>query len=83
MACARPVVVSAAGGAAEIAAPGKDALDFPPGDAGALAEQLRRLVEDPDLRGRLGTEGRRTAERDFDRARLGPQVAGLYETLTG
>jgi glycosyltransferase involved in cell wall biosynthesis len=83
MACARAVVVSAGGGAAEIASPGKDALDFPPGDEHALAEQLRHLIEDPDLRGRLGTEGRRTAERDFDRARLGPQVARLYEALAG
>ena len=61
----RAVVVSAAGGAAELVQDGVDALTHPPGDVEALAECIRRLVEDPALRARLGAEGRLTALRLF------------------
>jgi len=81
MACARPVVVSAAGGAAEIVAEGRDALGVPPGDVAAMAEAIRRLVVDPDLRSRMGAAGRVTAERSFDRARLAADVAPVYRSL--
>jgi glycosyltransferase involved in cell wall biosynthesis len=83
MACARPVVVSAAGGAAEIVHEGRDALGFPPGNVDAMAEAIRRLVVDPGLRARMGAAGRETAERDFDRARLAAEVAPVYRSLVG
>ena len=81
MACARPVVVSAAGGAGEIVRDGDDALAVPPGDVEALAAALRRLADDAGLRALLGAAGRARAERDFDRARLARQVAPLYRSL--
>ena len=71
MACARPVVVSRAGGAAEITTPG---VDCP----GATLRATRAsspsacvsLARTPALRRRLGDAGRATAERVFDRRRL-------------
>jgi glycosyltransferase involved in cell wall biosynthesis len=83
MACGRPVVVSAAGGAGEIVREGVDALGVPPGDAAELAVAIRRLAEDPVLRARLGAEGRARAERDFDRTRLAREIAPLYRSLAG
>ena len=83
MACARPVVVSVAGGAGEIVEDGVDALAVPPGDAEALAVAIRRLAEDAGLRARLGAAGRARAERDFDRGRLAREVAPLYRSLAG
>ncbi|HEU4456786.1 MAG TPA: glycosyltransferase family 4 protein [Longimicrobium sp.] len=83
MACARPVVVSAAGGAGEIITDGRDALGVPPGNVEAMAEAIRRLVVDPDLRARMGAAGRETAERAFDRARLAAEVAPVYRSLVG
>ncbi len=76
MACGRPVVVSDAGGAAEIA--GAGALRVPPGDAQALAGALLRLVGDLELRARLGRAGRAHAEARFGRARLAAEMGAVY-----
>ncbi len=50
-----PVVVSDHGGLAERVRDGIDGLRFPPGDAAALAEALRRMVDDPALRAWLAS----------------------------
>ena len=81
MACGRPVVVSLAGGAAEIVRDGVDALGHAPGDAGGLADRLSALIEDPGLRTRLGRAARQTAESRFDRARLARELGPLYARL--
>lgn len=81
MACGRAVVATAAGGAAEIVDDGVDALAVPPGDADALAAAIGRLVDDAELRARLGARGREKAERRFDRARLAAEVAPIYRSL--
>ena len=57
MAAGRAVVASAVGGLAEVVVEGRTGLLVPPGDAPALAAALGRLVEDADLRTRLGAAG--------------------------
>ena len=81
MACGRPIVVSAAGGAVELFTDGIDALGFPPGDTGQLAVAIRRLVGDPALRARLGEAARRTAEARFDANRFGRELFAVYERV--
>ncbi len=83
MACARAVVVSRAGGAAEITTPGQDALAHAPGNARELAECLVSLALNAALRRRLGDAGRATAERVFDRRRLVAGMTPVYEKLAG
>jgi glycosyltransferase involved in cell wall biosynthesis len=83
MACARAVVVSRAGGAAEITTPGQDALAHAPGNARELAECLVSLALNAGLRRRLGDAGRATAERVFDRRRLVAGMTPVYERLAG
>jgi glycosyltransferase involved in cell wall biosynthesis len=78
MACGRAVIVSNAGGAAEIVNPGVDALVHVPGDAGDLATQITTLAVNPDLRVRLGHAARATAERSFDRARMAAELVPVY-----
>jgi glycosyltransferase involved in cell wall biosynthesis len=78
MACGRPVIVTAAGGAAELFADGVDALGVPPGDASKLAAAIRALAGDAGLRSRLGVAARRTAVERFNRGRLGPQLLAAY-----
>ncbi len=54
MAAGRPLVAGAAGGPAEIVRDGVDGLLVPYGDEAALAERIRRLLDDPALAERLG-----------------------------
>jgi glycosyltransferase involved in cell wall biosynthesis len=79
MACGTPVIVSRAGGAAEIFTDGHDALGFQPGDASSLTSAIERLVESAELRQRLGKNARQTAEERFSRRRLGPQLLATYD----
>ncbi len=78
MACGRAVIVSQAGGAAELIDAGENALGHVPGDAAALAKCIERLARDPSLRERLGAAGRRTAMQRFDRARLAKELIPVY-----
>jgi glycosyltransferase involved in cell wall biosynthesis len=83
MASARPVVVSRAGGAAELFQEGSTGLGFRPGDVEDLARVLLRLLRDPELRRALGEAGRKHAVECFDRARLGREIASAYAELVG
>jgi glycosyltransferase involved in cell wall biosynthesis len=82
MACGRAVVVSNAGGAAELVTPGVDALTHTPGDDRELAARIAALVADPHLRERLGGAARETSERDFDQARLARDLVPIYRAVT-
>ena len=79
MACARPVIVSRAGGAAEIAQGG--AVFHTPGESSELAERIRDLAAYPARRATLGAEGRAAAERLFSRERLCATLVPVYESL--
>ena len=81
MACGRPVAMSAAGGALELFTDGADALGFAPGDSLALAATVRKLVDDPAYRTRLGGAARRTAEGRFDQTRFGRELMAIIESL--
>ncbi|HEY7769709.1 glycosyltransferase family 4 protein [Longimicrobium sp.] len=81
MACGRAVIASAAGGAAEIISPGHDALAVAPGDVDGLARAIRQLATDGMLRATLARQGRETAVRRFDRARLASALSPLYRSL--
>ena len=81
MACGRAVIVSDAGGAAELFTHEVDALGVTPGDAGELSAAACRLVDDADLRNRLATHARRSAIRKFDESSCGSDLLSLYRTL--
>jgi glycosyltransferase involved in cell wall biosynthesis len=59
MATGTPLVATTGGAIPEVAGPdGDTCLAVPPGDAGALATALGRLLDDPGLRARIGGAGR-------------------------
>lgn len=81
MACGRALIVSEAGGAAELIENGVNALGHTPGDAAQLAERITQLASDPALRARLGAAGRGTAEQRFNRRRLARELVPIYQSL--
>jgi glycosyltransferase involved in cell wall biosynthesis len=72
-----PVVTFGFGGASEIVTPSCGVL-LPPGDRGALAEALQRLVNDPSRRAALGQAGPARARALCDPV---SQVARLEQVL--
>lgn len=79
MACGKPVIVSAAGGAAEIVTAGVDALTHRPGDVDALADCITKLVSDRALRDRIGAAARASAQRQFSRERVVAEMLPIYQ----
>jgi glycosyltransferase involved in cell wall biosynthesis len=66
LATGRAVIVSAAGGAAELVSDGVDALTHEPGSVDGLARCIDRLRADAPLRARLGAAARQSALRQFN-----------------
>jgi glycosyltransferase involved in cell wall biosynthesis len=64
-ACEKPVIVSNKGGLPEVVEHNVSGLIIPP-DAAILAENLEKLVFDPELRKRLGKGGRQRVIDKFD-----------------
>jgi len=66
MATGTPLVATTGGAIPEVAGPdGETCLAVPPADAGALAAALGRLLDDPELRERLGAAGRQRVLANF------------------
>ncbi|MFI1827050.1 glycosyltransferase family 4 protein [Streptomyces sp. NPDC020412] len=79
MATGTPLVATTGGAIPEVAGPdGETCLAVPPGDAGALAAALGRLLDDPELRTRLGAAGRQRVLERFTWARAAQGTAELY-----
>ncbi len=83
MGCAKPVITTGIGGAAELITHHENALVFRGGDPAHLAEQIDRLAHDKSLRQRLGAAGLIVVRQKFNRERLGPQLATIYRQVTG
>ena len=79
MATGRAVVVSGAGGAAELVADGVDALTHAPGDVEGLAGCLERLASDAALRARLGAAARASALLQFDQGAFTAAFVDVYQ----
>jgi phosphatidyl-myo-inositol dimannoside synthase len=60
-----PVVAGKSGGIEEAVLDGKTGLLVAPDDPKALAESLRRLLSDPELRRKMGEAGRERVLKDF------------------
>jgi glycosyltransferase involved in cell wall biosynthesis len=53
----------------------------PPADYIAYADAIVRLLRDPDLRARMGAEGRRRVEQRYNWELEFPKLAELYEEV--
>ena len=79
MATGTPLVATTGGAIPEVAgADGETCLAVPPGDAGALAAALGRLLDDAGLRARIGTAGRERVLARFTWERAAELTAERY-----
>lgn len=82
MSCGLPLIASDVPGNIDVVEHRKNGLLFEVDEPGALAEQLRSLLTEPNLRRRLGREARRTVERDFSLSHVADRYRTLYRDLT-
>jgi len=80
-ACGRAVVTTDVPGCRDAIEPDLSGLLVPARDAGALSQAVLRLAQDDDLRRKMGIEGRRLAEREFDIRKVAQAHLDIYETL--
>ena len=81
MASALPVIASECGGVSEMVVPGLTGILVPPGDVGALASAIQRLVLDDAGRVAMGEAARRRAKTEFQLARFVRQFERTYRSV--
>jgi glycosyltransferase involved in cell wall biosynthesis len=81
MACERAIVGTAVGGIPDAIGDGANGRLVPPGDADALAHVISELLDDADLRQRLGRRARETALREFTVEQELEKNLALYRQL--
>jgi glycosyltransferase involved in cell wall biosynthesis len=81
LACGAPVVTADTPAVRELLRDGASALLVPAGDAGALAEAVRRLAAEPALAGRIAAGGRAAYTERASEAVLGARWRSLLERL--
>jgi rhamnosyl/mannosyltransferase len=82
MACGRPIVnCRLANAVNEVAPDGICAVTVPPGDARAMAGALNRLLEDRELRVRLGEAGRQRVEQHFSMRAMIDATLTMYDEV--
>jgi glycosyltransferase involved in cell wall biosynthesis len=81
MACARPVVVTSAGGTCEAVRDGIEGFVVPPRDPERMVEALKHLWSDPSLRQRMGAAGRERVESEFSLSRQADRFVGFYRDV--
>jgi colanic acid/amylovoran biosynthesis glycosyltransferase len=82
MAMRLPVVTTRIMGISELVDDGDNGLLVRPGRADELVAALGRLARDPELRSRLGENGREKVVAEFDVRKSGVQLAELFRAVS-
>jgi glycosyltransferase involved in cell wall biosynthesis len=81
MAMSLPVIGSDIGGIPEVIENHVNGFLVPPGNADRLTHAIETLVSDPDLRKRMGRQGRKIYEQKFTLPKMIQQIEDLYDQL--
>ena len=81
MAAGLPVVATDVGGAREAVVEGETGFLVPAGDADAMADRLKQLLNDPPRMRSMGERARRIVEEKFSSTALFERTRRLYEQL--
>lgn len=82
MACGTPVVASETGGLAFLVRDGETGFHVPTADPEALAEKLRLIIQDDELRAQLGQQAAEYAQA-YSWSMMVEQVIDLYRSMLG
>lgn len=78
MALGTPVIASRVGGLAEIIQDDATGLLVAPGNAGALADAIRKLIADPSFRTRLGDAAQRLQRAKYTLEAMADSYIDVY-----
>ena len=82
-AAGKAIVTTDVPGCREVVRHGDNGLLVRPRDVESLADALRRLIIDPDLRGRMGARSRVRAEQEFGLDAVVKQTLAIYREALG
>ena len=80
-ACGRPIITTDMPGCREIVKDRVNGLLVPARDVVALADAIEVLLNDRELRNRMGRQGREMVERDFSQQKVIAETISLYDEL--
>ena len=80
-ACGLPIVTTDVPGCREIVQDGENGLLVPARNVTALAEALKRLIENPELCHKMGMRGREIVVKEFAVEKVVAKTMALYEEL--
>jgi len=81
MACGKPIVATNVGGNPESVKDGETGYIIPPRNPGMMAEALKKLLTEPDLRKKFGDAGRRRMEQYFSKEKLIRNMDAFYQEI--
>ena len=76
-----PVIITNVGGISKICTDRENALIVPPKDSEALAKAMLILIKNPDLRKKLGRNGRRLVEEKYSWDKITKKIERIYKEL--
>jgi len=80
-ACGRPVIATDIPGCRMVVREGENGLIIPPGDLAALVIALKTLIQNPELRQKMGVRGREIVEQEFSVNRVISQTLDVYNQI--
>jgi len=83
MACGLPVAATTGGALPEVVEDGVTGILVPPGDAPALAQAMRTLMGDAELRRRMGQAGRQRVLEKFSWRKAALETEAVYREVLG
>jgi glycosyltransferase involved in cell wall biosynthesis len=81
MSMGKPVIATTIGGSLDQVVDGKTGYLVPPDDPEALAEKILILMEDPELRRRMGEAGTERIRTNFDFQRMVERLETIYREV--
>ncbi len=81
MAAGRPIILAIDGEVRKVVESANAGLAVPPGDPAAMAEAVRQLAANPQIRCKMGMNGRQYIEVHFSRAKLADKFTQLLQSI--